>query len=50
MFKDMYTLTISPFSGDAIICPHDRNFFEWRMKLGNQTMKVCLSVSVISPN
>jgi len=40
VFKDMYTLTISPFSGDAIICPHDRNFFEWRMKLGNQMMKV----------
>ncbi|KAE9553283.1 hypothetical protein FO519_003496 [Halicephalobus sp. NKZ332] len=39
-FKDMFTLTVSPFSGDAVICPHDQNFFEWRMKLGNQTMKV----------
>jgi hypothetical protein len=39
-FKDIYTVTVSPFSGSAMISPHDQNLFEWKMKLGNQQLKV----------
>jgi predicted acylesterase/phospholipase RssA len=39
-FKDIYTVTISPFSGSAMISPHDDSVFEWKMKLGNQQLKV----------
>uniref|UniRef100_A0A7E4UR30 PNPLA domain-containing protein n=1 Tax=Panagrellus redivivus TaxID=6233 RepID=A0A7E4UR30_PANRE len=43
VFKDMNTVTISPFSGSALICPHDQNLFEWKMTLGNQLLKVNMS-------
>ncbi|CAD5231057.1 unnamed protein product [Bursaphelenchus okinawaensis] len=39
-FESMPTITISPFSGSALIAPADTNLFEWRMSLGNQLMKV----------
>ncbi|KAI6225096.1 Patatin-like phospholipase domain-containing protein 4 [Aphelenchoides fujianensis] len=40
IFEDMPTITVSPFSGSALIAPQDRNRFEWRMTLGSQIMKV----------
>ncbi|KAI6227359.1 Patatin-like phospholipase domain-containing protein 4 [Aphelenchoides fujianensis] len=40
IFEDMPTITVSPFSGSALIAPQDRNRFEWRMTLGSQQMKV----------
>ncbi|CAD5234033.1 unnamed protein product [Bursaphelenchus xylophilus] len=40
VFEDVPTITISPFSGSALIAPADSNLFEWRMSLGNQLMKV----------
>ncbi|MFH4978576.1 hypothetical protein AB6A40_005285 [Gnathostoma spinigerum] len=43
-FPDVPTLTVSPFSGDAIISPLDRSripaVFEWKMRVGNQYVKV----------
>ncbi|KAI6192354.1 Patatin-like phospholipase domain-containing protein 4 [Aphelenchoides bicaudatus] len=40
IFDDIPTITVSPFSGSAMIGPQDRNIFEWRMTLGAQSMKV----------
>ncbi|KAI6179658.1 Patatin-like phospholipase domain-containing protein 4 [Aphelenchoides besseyi] len=40
VFEDIPTITISPFSGSALIAPQDRNRFEWKMTLGSQIMKV----------
>lgn len=40
VFEDLPTISISPFSGSAMIAPADRNMFEWRMSLGSQQMKV----------
>lgn len=44
MFDDMPTITISPFTGSAIIAPNDydvvRPFREWRLRVGTQELKV----------
>ncbi|KAI6204604.1 Patatin-like phospholipase domain-containing protein 4 [Aphelenchoides besseyi] len=40
VFDDMQTITISPFSGSAIIAPQDENRFEWQLTLGTQIMKI----------
>uniref|UniRef100_A0A1I7XEV7 PNPLA domain-containing protein n=1 Tax=Heterorhabditis bacteriophora TaxID=37862 RepID=A0A1I7XEV7_HETBA len=42
-FDDIRTITISPFSGNAEISPGDNSlFFDWKMTVCNQTMKVNL--------
>ncbi|KAK0403789.1 hypothetical protein QR680_017122 [Steinernema hermaphroditum] len=46
VFSDMPTISVSPFSGSARIAPNDHSplgsklFGEWRMRLGNQYLKV----------
>ncbi|KAH7728958.1 Patatin-like phospholipase family protein [Aphelenchoides avenae] len=40
MFHDVHTITISPFSGSALISPNDNYMFEWKVQLGNQLIKV----------
>ncbi len=45
IFDDMETISISPFSGSAIIAPRDSSYFdgtvfEWKMRIGNQQLKV----------
>uniref|UniRef100_A0A915PCM1 PNPLA domain-containing protein n=1 Tax=Setaria digitata TaxID=48799 RepID=A0A915PCM1_9BILA len=43
-FEDLPTITVSPFSGNAVIAPNDYNsvkpFREWRLRVGTQEMKV----------
>ncbi|CAI4229898.1 unnamed protein product [Auanema sp. JU1783] len=42
-FKDIRTITVSPFSGNADISPSDSSIlFDWQMTLGTHTMKVNL--------
>uniref|UniRef100_A0A8R1XXP7 PNPLA domain-containing protein n=1 Tax=Onchocerca volvulus TaxID=6282 RepID=A0A8R1XXP7_ONCVO len=44
IFEELTTITISPFSGSAIIAPNDYNsmgsFPEWRLRVGTQELKV----------
>ncbi|CAG9535685.1 unnamed protein product [Cercopithifilaria johnstoni] len=44
IFEEMPTITISPFSGSAIIAPNDYDFVkpfrEWRLRIGTQELKV----------
>uniref|UniRef100_A0A1I7V6X9 PNPLA domain-containing protein n=2 Tax=Loa loa TaxID=7209 RepID=A0A1I7V6X9_LOALO len=44
IFEEMPTITISPFSGSAMIAPNDydsvRPFREWRLRVGTQELKV----------
>ncbi|VDO30157.1 unnamed protein product [Brugia timori] len=44
VFEELPTITISPFSGSAIIAPNDydslRPFREWRLRVGTQELKV----------
>ncbi|VDM99476.1 unnamed protein product, partial [Thelazia callipaeda] len=44
IFEDMHTVTISPFSGSAVIAPNDHNLInpirEWRLRIGRQELKV----------
>uniref|UniRef100_A0A0R3RYS3 PNPLA domain-containing protein n=1 Tax=Elaeophora elaphi TaxID=1147741 RepID=A0A0R3RYS3_9BILA len=44
IFDELPTITISPFSGSAIIAPNDfdsvRPFREWRLRVGTQELKV----------
>jgi len=42
LFSDLLTITISPFSGSAVISPQDENMFDWKMFLGNQYLNVNL--------
>jgi hypothetical protein len=42
LFEDIPTITISPFSGSAMIAPADTSMFEWSMQLGTQSLKVNL--------
>jgi len=39
-FEDIPTITVSPFSGSALIAPQDKNIFDWKMTIGCQSMKV----------
>uniref|UniRef100_A0A1I8EYE7 PNPLA domain-containing protein n=2 Tax=Wuchereria bancrofti TaxID=6293 RepID=A0A1I8EYE7_WUCBA len=43
VFEELPTITISPFSGSAIIAPNDYDslsFREWRLRVGTQELKV----------
>ncbi|KAL3990624.1 Patatin-like phospholipase family protein [Acanthocheilonema viteae] len=44
IFEELPTITISPFSGSAIIAPNDYDsmgpFREWRLRVGTQELKV----------
>ncbi|KAM3727644.1 Patatin-like phospholipase domain-containing protein [Dirofilaria immitis] len=44
IFEELPTITISPFSGSAVISPNDFNsvgpFREWRLRVGTQELKV----------
>jgi len=40
IFDEVPTLTISPFSGYAIISPADQNMLDWHATLGNQVIKI----------
>jgi len=42
IFDDVPTLTISPFSGYAIISPTDQNMLDWHATLGHQVIKINL--------
>jgi len=40
VFEDIPTITVSPFSGSALIAPEDKNIFEWKITRGQHTKTV----------
>ncbi|KAI1716868.1 patatin-like phospholipase domain-containing protein [Ditylenchus destructor] len=40
ILENIPTITISPFSGSAIITPKDVSMFDWKMTVGSQVVKV----------
>lgn len=38
--RNVPTVTVSPFSGSALITPEDNNLFDWKMCISNQIMNV----------